>query len=658
MFPNKKTLQQESDGVVSVFLNCASIKVKNVKGWTASARGKKLMALCLSIVGTMLLPAYISDGTISFSNSFVSIAWAAVMFMLFLQCYNRSHTRRELVFAHTLGFILSFMIAAGRAIEQTGSFFPISVLKAVAIMFYTHAAACVISFVWENLSRLKSGKPATQSDNARFARFLSYAAAHPWLIALGFLLCWLPCYIALFPGGFRYDIHIEFNQQYDTYLSCFPRLHSALLIGCLNAVHGLTGSYNAGIAVYCAVQMILFSGVFTHMLVVFYRQRMSAVLLCVLWSYYAFSPVIHLTITNAGRDTLFALLFVYLVTLLYETSCDVERFMRSKGKSMCLGIVLALTVLSRNNTSELIVMLLLIVLLGVAWLWLHKVCKRGMAVCAVSCLVVYVSLSLVLGAVCSPMKKANQGAALGILTQTLARAKTDEPQKWSVKDNADFNRFVDAENLKYCAELADISREAMNEDAIKSDIGGFVWLWLRMGLKCPNAYLNAFTAQTRYGWYPDSVIDGYIRAEIYHDEKNFFKPGVAPPGSKVHIWNSGEEFYRKISCDISFEKIPIVSMLFSIGFHNWLVLHCFVYAVYRRSKKMYLPLGVMMGYLMICLLLPIVIMRYYMPLYLLFPLTAVMTVRASYHSGEETDVSDRLDTGAVRAAPSVECDKI
>lgn len=656
MLPNK-TLLQESDGVKSVFLNGASIKVKNVKRWTASSGGKKLMALCLSIAGTMLLPAYISDATISFSNSFVSIAWAAVMFILFWQCYDRSHTRRELVHTHTLGFILSFMIAAGRAIEQTGSFFPISVLKAVSIMFYTHALACVISFVWEKLSRQKSGKPATQSDNAGLERFLSFAAAHPWLIALGLLLCWLPCYISFFPGGFRYDIHAEFNQQYDTYLSCFPRLHSALLIGCLNAVHSLTGSYNAGIAVYCAIQMVFFSAVFTHMLVVFYRQKISVVLLCILWMYYAFFPVIHLSITNAGRDTLFALLFVYLVTLLYEISCNVESFTRSKGKPICVGTALALTVLSRNNTSELIIMLLLIVLLGVAWLRFHKVCKRGMAVCAVSCLVVYLSLSLVLGAVCSPMEKANQGAALGILTQTLTRAKTDDPKKWSEKDNADFDRFVDTENLKYCAELADISRGAMNEDAIKSDIRGFVWLWFRMGFKCPAAYLNAFTAQTRYGWYPDSVIDGYIRAKIYPDEKSFFTPGVAPPGNKVHIWNSGEEFYRKISCDISFEKIPIVSMLFSIGFHNWLVLHCLFYAVYRRSKKLYLPLGVMMAYLMICLLLPIVIMRYYMPLYLLFPLTVVITVRASYHSGEETGVSDRSDTGGVHPVPSVECDR-
>ena len=181
-------------------------------------------------------------------------------------------------------------------------------------------------------------------------------------------------------------------------------------------------------------------------------------------------------------------------------------------------------------------MLVLSVAVGAVWLRLRKVFPRGIAVFSVSCLTVFFSLSLLLGAVCSPMTKSNQGAALGLITQTLVRAYTDEPEKWSEKDLADFERFVDAEHAEYCPELADVSREAMTEEAIKADIGGFVKLWVRMGVRCPGAYLNAIAAQTRYGWYPDSVIDGYVRGNIYPTEKCFFNTDVSSPKGRAIAW--------------------------------------------------------------------------------------------------------------------------
>ena len=624
-------------------------KLKHSVERASDPRAGRILPVCLSVIGTLLLPRFISDGTTAFSNSFAAIAYAAVLFMLFSGYYRRRHVRTELALTHVFGLLLSCMTAAGRSIEQTGSFFPVSPVTGIAVLFYTHVFGCVISFIWEKLSEQRHENPTPRSDSAgsRLSRLLSFVAARPWLVSVSLLLCWLPCYIAVFPGGFMYDVTAEFRQQYETYLSCFPRIHSALMIGCLNAAHRLTGSYNAGIAVYCAVQMAAFSAIFTHMLVIFYRQRVRGAMLLFLWLYFAVFPVIHLIITSIGRDTLFALLFVYLVTLLYDASCDAQGFMRSPWKPACLGAVLALTVLSRNNTNEKLIMLLLLAAVGAVWLRLHKVFPRGIAVFSVSCLTVFISLSFLLGAVCSPMTKANQGAALGLVTQTLVRAYTDEPEKWSDEDIADFARFVDAEHAEYCPELADVSREAMTEEAIKADIGGFLKLWVRMGVRCPDAYLNAAAAQTRYGWYPDSVIDGYVRGKIYDTEKSYFTTGVSSPGKKVHLWHWGEEFYRKLSWDISFEKIPIVSMLFSIGFQNWLALHCFFLAVYRRRRNLYLPLGVILAYLLICLFLPIVIMRYFMPLYLLFPLTAVMTLCPPRHDGQEAAERGVQGGGAV-----------
>ena len=47
--------------------------------------------------------------------------------------------------------------------------------------------------------------------------------------------------------------------------------------------------------------------------------------------------------------------------------------------------------------------------------------------------------------------------------------------------------------------------------------------------------------------------------------------------------------------NISYEKIPVVSLLFSPAFHFWLVLACLFWAFYRKARQQYLPLTVLIA---------------------------------------------------------------
>ncbi len=55
------------------------------------------------------------------------------------------------------------------------------------------------------------------------------------------------------------------------------------------------------------------------------------------------------------------------------------------------------------------------------------------------------------------------------------------------------------------------------------------------------------------------------------------------------------EYYKNIGLYISFEKIPIISMFFSIGFQFCIVLNCVFYIGYRRCKYLYLPVAIVLG---------------------------------------------------------------
>lgn len=596
-----------------------------------SPRVSAYISACLSLICTLLLPSYLSDKTIGFSNSLVSIAYAAVLFLLFRWYWRQEHRKRELVLTHVFGFMLSCMIAMGRAIDQNERFFPIGFMMCLSILLYTHAFACGVSLLWAKLSEMEAKKVTVRPDTdegsaSRLQKCVSFAMAHPWVIALILVLCWLPCYIALFPGGFSYDMMKEFNQQFVIYKNDFPRLHTVLIIGCLNAAHSLFGSYNAGIAIYAAIQMMTFSAMFTHMLVTFYRQRLSRALTCLFGAYFALFPVIPLIVTHTGRDTLFAGLLTYLGFLLYQLACDTKGFFGSVRKPAVLGAVMSLTLMARNNNSELIMLALLAVLNIFVWFKSHRNHSRGILVFIVSNVAVFISLSLALSAICKPISGVNPRASMSLVSQTLIRAYIEEPEKWTDRDAKQFKYYMNMEYFRYCPECADYSKDMLQNIKGAKNSVGFVKFWLKMGVKCPGAYLNAVIAQTRYMWYPDSLIDGYVKAEIYTTEKCYYVTGVEKPGTRVPLWSEGEEFYRMLCRDISFEKVPLLSMLFSIGFQYWLLLNCLFYSVYRRRKKLYLPLAAIFVYLAFCFFIPIVLMRYFMPLFLFFPLTVVMTV--------------------------------
>ena len=623
-------------------------KVKSI--WKArlkdrSPRTSAWIAGGLALFCTLLLPTFLFDSSLTFSNSFVSIAFAAVLFLLFRGYYGEKHFRRELVLTHVLGFMLSCMTAMGSAIDRTERFFPVGFAMLVAILVYSHAFACTVSLIWAKLPAIAHNRYSDTRESGRsdeipsvpasgLRKCVSFAVERPWVIALVLLVCWLPCYIALFPGGFSYDMTKEFSQQYGMYKSDFPRLHSVLIIGFLKAAHRLFGSYNAGIAIYAGVQMIAFSALFTNMLTTFYRRGLRGAVIGLFAAYFALFPVIHLIVTHTGRDTLFAGLLTYLGFLLYRLACDAKEFFSSVRRPVILGAVLSLTLMARNNNSELIMVALLVALNVVVWLKAHKLFPRGVLMFCVSNIAVSVLLSFVLGLICQPISPVNPRASMSIISQTLMRAYIDEPEKWSEKDQQDFEYYMNMEYYGYCPECADFSKDMMQNVKGAGNGIGFIKMWLRMGVKCPASYLNAVAAQTRYMWYPDSVIDGYVRAGIYKSEKSYFVTGIEMPGTRIPLFPAGEEFYRKIGKDISFEKIPVLSMLFSIGFQNWLLLNCLFYSAYRRRKKFYLPMAAMFVYLAFCFFIPIVLMRYLMPLFLFFPVTVAMTLHSDPEEGK------------------------
>ena len=149
-----------------------------------------------------------------------------------------------------------------------------------------------------------------------------------------FLLCWLPVYLAVYPGFFVYDAQDELVQvQTRQFTTHHPLSHVLLLGGIIQAVHKVTGSYNAGIGTYTLFQMLLLAAVFAYVLDYMKEVGVCGWLRVCSALYFAFFPVNVMFVLCSAKDGIFSGALLILLTSLTELGKRPEAFFSSRKKS-------------------------------------------------------------------------------------------------------------------------------------------------------------------------------------------------------------------------------------------------------------------------------------------------------------------------------------
>lgn len=598
--------------------------------------------LTLSFICVLVFPVFLSDDTLSFSNSLFPVMLWAALFMLLRYAKRQDYSRRMLKFTHVLGFVFSSLTMCGCALEKQGTVSFRSLGFLFTVLLYAHVFALLLSALWtcfENLDIFLQEREMKSKEGTLHRAFV-WIFEHPAAIAVFLLFCWLPCYIASFPGGFCYDATPEFEQCLEGkgYNENFPMLHSVLITRILSAGYKLTGSYNTGIAFYAAVQMLLVAVMFTHILHTFYKRRVSGVLLVGCLLYGALFPVVPMLVTHTVRDVLFSALLTYTMFLFYLYSCKKTSFMHFVINPFFLGLMFVLTMLSRNNNTGAVMVVIIVSVSAFVWIANRKANLRGACIFAATACGGYLLLSAGLLALCQPRLYLNtQRSSLSMFAQCIARAYMMEGDNWSEEEEKALGDYFKMEDFRYVAENADPAKTSVHFEDGKT-LKDFIFYWGKIGLKHPGCYLDAILSNSKQMWFPGSIVDGYKKVGGYeeYDKCYFFFGRVDKPGTHRQflpgIWN----FYTKIGLYLSFEKIPIISMLFSIGFQVWVLLNCAFYIAYRKYRQLYLPVAILLGYTVISAFVPLVLLRYFCALFFALPMTVVFTLQPTRAIGTDS----------------------
>lgn len=400
------------------------------------------------------------------------------------------------------------------------------------------------------------------------------------------LLCWLPVLLAVYPGFFVYDAQDEYVQVATrTFSTHHPLVHVLLLGGMVCGVHKLTGSYNLGIACYTVFQMILAALVFTFLFAYLRKKKVPRALRLFGMVWLGLFPTVVMFTLCSAKDALFTLALLLLMICLLEMGTE-DSFFEKKGWQALFVCSGAAMMLFRNNGFyAFLVMVPLLLLLKKS----HRGRLLLLSVCAVAgCLLINGGLKTALHADTSEYQE-----FLTVPIQQLARTYKYAPEVFSEEDLEILHEVLDEEALSlYTPRLSDPVKCRFDNEAFAADKGKYAKLWLRVGLKKPLIYLNAWW-MTSYGfWYPNTVINVYGGNTVFtftYKDNSYFGYEVELPGVRESKLPWLNEVYRKLSLEVWKEKIPVISWLFSPGAMFWMYALLFAWLLNNERYEMLYP---------------------------------------------------------------------
>lgn len=208
--------------------------------------------------------------------------------------------RRSVKFSVIPGFLFALFAVCGYLLEIKGSVIP-EFGMLLCILLLTIVFTLLISALWISQGRASASLAVKKSSPV-----FRFIFTHPAVLMLIMLVCWLPCYLSIYPGNFAYDSSIEYNQCAYGYNDAMPFLHSWILVNALLKALVATGSVSPGIAFLTIGQMILLSALFSMILVKLYQHGVNRTVLTGMLCYYALFPTIHFLVTCPIRDVLFS----------------------------------------------------------------------------------------------------------------------------------------------------------------------------------------------------------------------------------------------------------------------------------------------------------------------------------------------------------------
>ncbi len=419
------------------------------------------------------------------------------------------------------------------------------------------------------------------------------------------ILCWLPVWLAFWPGSFSPDSITQFYAYYNGDHSAHHPLLHTLLLGSLMTL-GLDlhpeGYATYGLAIYCGVQMALTAGCIAYAVSWMKRRGVPVWARLIVLGLFALNPFYAPWAFYAQKDVLFGVLVLVFCLQL----ADVWTFGMKPLRMTGFVITAVLMMLFRNNGIYALALLLPFAV------WWTRGMRIRMTALLAGCMALYVAANAGLMYVLY----ASEGSKVEILSiplQQIARTLREDPSARELDEDGVLDTLFGEEDIPalYNEWIADPLKWSVDYDLLDENIPALLKLWTKMCVRHFDTYVEAFLAQNLPYLLPGSDMlqsfdFGIQQPDWFPIEETSYLPGL----------RAAYEAYEQ---ELVFAGIPGTKLLCHPAFYAWLAVAGFACACFQRKRGLMTAFGFLIAIWFTCLLGPVAIMRYLLGLYYAVP---------------------------------------
>lgn len=511
---------------------------------------------------------YCLYGLCLYTQSGKSLIWlfaAAGCFFLMRFALERESGKAAAFWAFVLGLLFALLVFVGAQLEVYGrlellyslddGLFVLRGLLALAgsALFLTAVLHLVFSHLAERAA--VSGEGPAPLIKKRGLRLAAMTAL--------ILLCWLPCFVAFYPGCLSPDSLLELEQQLGLapLSNHHPYLHQLMIRLCLGLC---PGSVEGGVAVYTGLQQLILAFSFALAVELLGSMGVHRAICRGVLAFFALFTVNAFYSVTMWKDVVHGAATLLFVLLLIREGLSGPGEERKAGMLRSLALVAAAFFFCtlRNNGwyAFLLGFPVYIVLLRRSW-------KRlGLVFLSVLLLVSgYNHLIFdVMG-----IKKSASAEVLSVPLQQIARVVKLNPEELQSREFAEIeDMFIEPEGLgeRYRSYISDPVKapESFRSELFAQTPGRFVKSWIGLGLRHPVTYVEAFLLQCYGYWYPD------VSYWTAHNAIEDNELGLSQREENFSMRHQLSMLHQDLS-----EKLP-TAFVYSLGLMAWLLLICVV----------------------------------------------------------------------------------
>lgn len=488
------------------------------------------------------------------------------------------------------GFCYALMWGLGRALDTCDSVWQAGAGKTVFLLWIPFSLC--MGLVFRFGSRLLCIGNRIEAGKNSF--FYSWACI---------ILCWIPVWLASWPGIFSYDSAYQIDWFLTGNLKAHhPLLHTAYLGGCIAIGQKVFGSDMVGALLYVVSQMLILSALLAGIHVYILKRSRSLWIQAGSLAFFALYPWNGLLSLCATKDVLFGGVFGIFLMQLMEAVSDKEAFYKSWKRQCLFGVTLFFVFALRNNGIHTILLCAPFLLF-----YFRKYWEKLLILLSLCCSIYFFYAGPVyqmLG-----VAKGETREMLSVVIQQIARVYRDAGDSWDEEEKNVVLHVIEERGLRrYHSHISDPVKIFFDDQAFAKDPVAFLKIWAELGQRYPKSYVDSFLANTYGFWYPMETVPEssgkrYIEYECYTPCDSF----TLEMDPKLEGLNS---FLYKLSVGEIPQRKGLVKFFLSTAFSFWVLLAGFFVLLYRKKWRDMIALLPLFAYFLTVLLGPVAIMRY------------------------------------------------